>query len=162
MSTIVSLFPHSSLRALRGATSAVVGAGDTACCWDRMVALWRIFLALDGLMALLWSIVDQIAAGEIKLDGARRDKADVMRGERPVSAGPARVRPAARRPAPVAGVGVTPISHGSAGWECRDRGFVRPFPVLAVGLRQFSDLGLDAVRNCVQIVTIIQRIHPIA
>ena len=95
MNKRVATPPHSSLTALRGAVGEIVGEADAAGGWDRLVSLWRIFWALDGLMALLWSIVDRIAAGEIALDGRCSAGAVVVSDERPAVAGVR--RPSRRR-----------------------------------------------------------------
>jgi len=71
MNTSASLSHSSSLSALRGAVGEIVSGGDPDSAWDRLVWMWRIFMALDGLIALLRSIVGQIASGEIRLDPVR-------------------------------------------------------------------------------------------
>jgi hypothetical protein len=171
MHTTVAVPPPSSLTALRGAVGEVVGAGDAVGCWDRLVSLWRIFLALDELMAVLWGIVDRLRAGEMVLDGRCPAGAVAVLGERPGVAGSGlvRLRPARQRPV-AAGVSAMagpcglmgPMgSVGRARWrfgrvECgrRDRGLAGMSPVLAVRGRRFSDLGWGGLRNCALIVPV--------
>ena len=69
MNNTAALPPNLSLSALRGAVGGVLGAGDGLGCWDQVVWLWRIFWALDGLMATLWAIVYRLRAGEMALGG---------------------------------------------------------------------------------------------
>lgn len=46
-----------------------MGVVDSESAWDQLVWMWRVFWALDGFIALLRSIVERIASGEIVLDG---------------------------------------------------------------------------------------------
>ena len=148
MNKRVATPPHSSLTALRGAVGEIVGEADAAGGWDRLVSLWRIFWALDGLMALLWSIVDRIAAGEIALDGRCSAGAVVVLDERLAVAGVRRLsrprlsqlqvlqpRPAVNCVA-VPRVLVRPMA--SPGGARRSVGMS---PVLAVRARRVLNLG---------------------
>ena len=171
MNKRVATPPHSSLTALRGAVGEVLGAGDAVGCWDRMVALWRIFLALDGLIAVLWGIVHRLRAGEMVLEERYPAGAVAVLGERPGRAGSGLVRlRSSRRRAAAVGVSVMAGSCGlmgpvgSVGWArvrfgrvaCgrRDRGLAGMSPVLAVRGRRFSDLGWGGLRNCALIVPV--------
>jgi len=69
MNTTVSPSSSLSLSALRCAVGGVVGVVDAESAWDQLVWMWRVFWALDGFIALLRSIVERIASGEIVLDG---------------------------------------------------------------------------------------------
>jgi hypothetical protein len=147
--------PNSSLSALRGAVGGVFGATDAVGCWDRLVWLWRILGALDGLMAVLWAIVDRLRAGDGLLDGGCPAGAAAL-GERPGLAGLRLVRVRAvsgRRVLAVASVGR--VRRGAqVGWGRRGRGLVGISPVLAVRSRRFSELGLGSSRSCVLFVPV--------
>ena len=146
--------PPLSLSALRGAVGGVVGAADDLGCWDRLVSIWRIFWALDGLIAVLWAIVHRLRSGEGLVVGAPSDERPVVAGSRPV-----RVRAVAGVRA-VSGRRVLTGAVASVGrggrlpiaW--RGRVLVGESPVLAVRGRRFSELGLGSARNCVLIVPI--------
>jgi len=150
-----------SLNALRDAVGGVVDAGD---CWDRLVCIWRIMRALDGLMAVLWAIVHRLRAGETPLGVGCPVVA--ARDERPVIAGSGPVRLRA-----VAGVRAMPgrrvltTATASAGrvqrgwwrrvdWGWRDRALAGTSPVLASRGRRFSESGWDASQSCVLIVPV--------
>ena len=167
--------PNSSLSALRGAVGEVVGDGDPRGCWGRVVLLWRIFRALDGLMALLWDIVQRIGAGEIKLDGCSAADVAVMPVPLVVVAGAGlerrglALRPAVRLGSPVLAAAEMPalwreagdcgrstagrwVLPGAGGWLGRElvgepAGFGgRCLPVL--------ELGWGGLENCVLIVPV--------
>ena len=160
---------NSSLSALRGAVGEVVGVGDGVGGWDRLVWVWRVFWALDGLLALLWSIVERIASGEIVLEGVRAGEAVAMRGPLSDVAGSAVMRRVARgRTAPLrasrvrAVVPVCAVAGGRAvagfdaasGWGLSSGGLVGAAPVLAVRVHHFSELAWDAGQSCVLIVPV--------
>jgi hypothetical protein len=150
-----------SLSALRGAVGGVV---DAVGCWDRLVSVWRLFWALDGLMAVLWAIVDRLRAGN-ELVG-RGYPAEVASGERPGVAvlRPVRLRAVAGVRA-VAGRRVSTRAVASAGrvrrcerslvgWGWQGRVLVGISPVLAARCRWFSELGWGSSRTCVLIVPV--------
>ena len=158
MNTAPACPSNSSLCALRGAVGEVVGAGGGFGDWDRLVWLWRIFWALDGLLALLWSIVDRIGSGEIVLVGLCPSAAMPVRGVVPGVAEPGVVRRAVRRRAvlvraALAGVRVKTARRVLAGpvalrgGAC---GFGGIFPILVVPLWGFSDFGRGAEQTHVQ------------
>ena len=115
MNSRVGASPHSSLCALRGAVGEVVGGGAVVRCWDRMVWLWRIFLALDGLIAMLWGMVDRLRAGDLVLDEPL-----VFAGSRPrrrrSRLRPSRL-PSVRRRAAVVAARVVAGPRSWFGWE---------------------------------------------
>ena len=162
MDNTAGLSPNLSLSALRGAVGEVVGAADDLGCWGRVVSIWRIFWALDRLMAVLWAIVDRLRAGETPL--GLGCPAGAALGERPGVAElrPVRLRAVAgvravsgRRVLTGAAAGGEPCGAWSqAGWGCRDRGLGGVSPVLAVRGRLFSELGWGASRSCVLIVPV--------
>ena len=168
MNDTVAFPPNSSLTALRGAVGEVLGAGDAVGCWDRMVALWRIFLALDGLIAVLWGIVHRLRAGEMVLEERYPAGAVAVLGERPGRAGSGlvRLRSSRRRAAAVGvsvmagpcglmgSVGRARVRFGRVEFGRRDRGLAGMSPVLAVRGRRFSDLGWGGLRNCALIVPV--------
>jgi hypothetical protein len=161
MDNTSAVSPNLSLSALRGAVGGVVGAADDLGCWDRVVSIWRIFWALDGLMAVLWAIVDRLRAGEVSLGGGCPAGTMAVLGERPGIAGLRRVRAVAgvravsgRRvlAGAVASVGrVRRFSRARMEW--RGRVLVGISPVLAVRCRLFSELGWGLSRNCTLFVT---------
>jgi len=149
--------PPLSLSALRGAVGEVVGGADDLGCWDRMVSIWRIFWALDGLMAALWAIVDRLRSGEGLVGGAPSDERPVVAGLRPV-----RVRAvtgvrvvSGRRVLTGAVTSVGRVRRGGRPlvvW--RSRVLTGVSPVLAVRCRRFSELGWGSAQNCALIVPI--------
>jgi len=140
--------PPLSLNALRGAVGGVVGAADDWGFWDRMVSIWRIFWALDGLMAALWAIVDRLRAGEVLPGGdcpagVVAERA-VVAGLRPVRAVAGVRAVAARRvvTGAVASVGrVRRYQRVRLDWPRRGRDLVGRAPVLAVRGRRFLEIG---------------------
>jgi len=163
MHTNAAVSPYSSLRALRGAVGEVVGAGDAVGGWDRLVSLWRIFLALDRLIAVLWSIVDRLAEGEASLDGGCPAGAAAMLAERPDVAGFCLVRRGLRLRTAVLPVVMRPVAAGvravagAVAWPGtarRGRDMVRVSPDLAVRYQQLSELGWGTRRNCALIVPV--------
>jgi len=153
--------PQLSLSALHGAVGDVVGVADGAGCWDRVVSIWRIFLALDGLMAALWAIVHRLRCGD-GLDAGDCVVAAVL-DERPVVAGSGLVRRravagvravAGRRVLTGAVASVGRVRRfGRVGWRRRRRGRVLR-RVLAVRCRLISEPGVGLSRNCVLIVPV--------
>jgi len=148
-----------SLDALRGAVGEVVGGEG---CWDRVVSIWRIFWALDRLIAVLWGIVHRLRAdgmpvGLVEPAGAARD-------ERPVVARVRRVRAvgcvrtvAARRVLMLAvgkADGMRRVARPGAdvGWFGSNLG--RESAVLGFGWRGFYRVGVVTSRNCVLIVPV--------
>jgi hypothetical protein len=162
MDNTSAVSPNLSLSALRGAVGGVVGAADDLGCWDRVVSIWRIFLALDGLMAVLWAIVDRLRAGDGLLGGGCPDGAAAALGERPVVAGSGLMRAVAgvravsgRRVLAGAVVSVVRVRRcARARVEWRDRVLVGVSSVSAVRCRRFSELGWGAARNCVLFVPV--------
>jgi hypothetical protein len=159
MNDTVAFSPNSSLTALRGAVGEVVGAGDAVGCWDRVVSLWRIFWALDGLIAVLWGIVDRLRAGEMVLEGRCPVGAVAVLRERAGRAGcePARVRAAVAGIRAVVGRRVLARPVVSVGRARVDLGSIEPglvgmSPVLAILCWRFSNGGLDLSQNHVPIV----------
>jgi hypothetical protein len=165
MNTAAAISPNSSLNALRGAVGGVVGAAEDGDCWDRLVWLWRILSALDGLMATLWAIVYRLRAGEIALGGVCPAGAMAL-GARPVVAASRLARVRART-----GVRTMPDRRGLTGamalaggeprgarplmeWGWRDRGLVALSPVQGGRWRMFSESGWGASRSCDLIVPI--------
>ena len=159
MDNSAAVSPPLSLNALRGAVGGVVGAADGLGCWDQVVSIWRIFWALDGLIAVLWAIVHRLRAGEVRLGGVC--PAGAALGERPVVAGsgPVRRRAVARVRA-MAGRRVLTGAVASVGrvrrfaWVDRrrcDRGLGGVSPVRC---RLFSELGLAPSSICVLIVPV--------
>jgi hypothetical protein len=154
--------PNSSLNALRGAVGGVLGAAGAVGCWDQLVSIWRIFWALDGLIAVLWAIVDRLRAGDELVGGGC--PAGAAWDERPVVAGSGPVRRRAvagvravsgRRVLTGAVASVGRVRRGARArvdWGRRGRVLGRISPVLAVRCRLFSELGWGASRNCVLIV----------
>ena len=157
MNKTAAVSPLLSLRALRGAVGEVVGADDVSC-WDRVVSIWRIFWALDRLIAVLWAIVHRIRDGEVLAGG------DCPAGAVVVAPGPvqrrgvARIRAAVGRrvlTGAVASVGrVRRYRRARVDWGplCREWGWQAP--VLAVRGRFSSELGRVPSRNCVLIVPV--------
>jgi len=155
MNDCSAVSPPLSLSALRGAVGEVVGAADEVGCWDRLVSIWRIFWALDGLIAVLWAIVDRLRAGDGLVGGAcpagtvlcrRPGRVRAVAGVRAVSG---------RRVVTGAVASVGRVRRGGralVAW--RGRVLVGESPVLAVRGRRFSELGLGSARNCVLIVPI--------
>ena len=164
MNNTAAISHNLSLSALRGAVGGVVGAADGLGCWDRVVSIWRIFWALDGLIAVLWAIVHRLRAGEVRLGGVC--PAGAALGELPVVAGsgPVRRRAVARVRAmagrrvltgAVASVGrVRRGERSLVGWGWRGRVLVGISPVLAARCRLFSELGWGSSRNCALIVPV--------
>jgi len=155
MNKTAGVSPSLSLSALRGALGEVVGAGDVGC-WDRVVSVWRIFCALDRLIAVLWGIVHRLRAGEVLVG------VDCSAGA--VVAAPVRRRVVARVRA-VAGRRVLTGAVASVGrvrryrrarvrWALRGRGLAWRAPGLAVRGHFSSEVGRGAGPNCVLIVTI--------
>ena len=157
MDNSAAVSPPLSLNALRGAVGGVVGAADGLGCWDRVVSIWRIFWALDGLIAVLWAIVHRLRAGEVRLGGVC--PAGAALGERPVVAGsgPVRRRAVARVRA-MAGRRVLTGAVASVGrvrrfaWVDRRRCDPGLGGVSPVRCRLFSELGWGSSRNCAPIV----------
>jgi len=151
MKTTTAVSSLSSLSALRGAVGGVVDAADAEGWWDRLVWLWRILSALDGLMATLWAIVDRLRAGEI-VPGGVCPAGTVAMGARPVVAGsrPVRRRVVADR----CGVAVVPAERARPRmeWGWRDLGLVAMAPIAAARLRISSESGWRASRSCAIIV----------
>jgi hypothetical protein len=155
---------NSSLSALRGAVGGVLGAADDLGCWGRVVSIWRIFWALDGLMAVLWAIVDRLRAGDGLVGlgchaGAVSDERLVVAGLRPVRRrAVAGVRAVVGRrvlTGAVASVGrVRRGERSLVGWGWRGRVLVGISPVLAARCRWFSELGWGDARRCVLIVPV--------
>lgn len=165
MNTRVAVPPNSSLSALRGAVSELVGAGDAVDGWNRLVSLWRIYRALDRLIAVLWSIVHRIAASEMPLDG--RSPVVAVACERPIMAGSGLGRRATRRrPArlrtvlPRATVACVPAIVGRrvpverVASPGRAHRLDRVSSVVAVRCRPFLDLARAPLRNCAVIVPV--------
>jgi len=161
MNNSAAASPPLSLHALRGAVGEVVGATDDLGCWDRVVSIWRIFLALDGLIAALWAMVYRMRAGETLVGGGF--SAGAALGERPVAAGPGPVRRRVSAGArAVVGRCVLTGAVASVGRvrrcprvrEAFWRGLVRVPPVLAVRCRRFSEPGWVTSRSCVLIVPV--------
>lgn len=167
MNDTVAFPPTSSLTALRGAVGEVVGAGDPVGCWARAVWLWRIFMALDGLIAVLWGIVDRIAAGEMVLEGRCPVAAVPVLGERPAGAGFGPVRRRVRRrvlgravagvpavagrrvvAAAVASAGRAHVRFGREACGRRGRGLVGVSPGVSVRGRWVSNGGWGAAQTC--------------
>jgi hypothetical protein len=165
MNTAAAISPNSSLNALRGAVGGVVGAAEDGDCWDRLVWLWRILSALDGLMVTLWEIVYRLRAGEIALGGVCPAGAMAL-GTRPVVAASRLARVRART-----GVRAMPDRRGLTGamapaggeprgarplmeWGWRDRGLVALSPVQGGRWRMFSEPGWGASRSCDLIVPV--------
>jgi len=151
--------PHLSLNALRGAVGGVVAASDDWNCWDRLVSIWRIFLALDGLIAVLWAIVHRLRAGDELVGEAC--SAGAASAERVAVAGPGSVR--RRVAAGVRAVAGRRVLAGATASVGRVRRYQRArvafgrvlagvSPVLAVRCRRSSELGWVAARNCALIV----------
>ena len=163
MTDTVAFSPNSSLNALRGAVGGVVGAADGLGCWDRVVSIWRIFWALDGLIAVLWAIVHRIRAGEVPL-GLGCPAGAAALGEPPRVVGLRQVRAvagvravAARRVLTGAVASVGRVRRGvraRVDWGRRGRVLVGVSPVLAVRGRWFSEFGWGVGRNCVLIVPV--------
>jgi hypothetical protein len=161
--------PNSSLNALRGAVGGVVGAADTVGCWDQMVWLWRIFLQLDRLMAVLWAMIHRMRAGETWAGGVCPAGAVVL-GARPVVAGSgsARRRGVARvlmmpeRRVVAAAVdsageirrGARLADSGWRDWGCRGRVLGAMSSMSAVRGSRFSESGWGGSRSCVLIVPV--------
>ena len=163
MDNTVAAPPNLALNALRGAVGEVVGAADDLGCWDRLVSIWRIFWALDGLISVLCAIVHRLRAGEVPPDGDCLGRTCLAgtaaeTGENLVVVGPGMVR---RRPAagvrarPVASVGrVRRCGRPVVEWGWRGPGLGGISPVLAVRCRLVSKLGRRLSRNRAQIVPI--------
>ena len=164
MDNTSAISPNLSLSALRGAVGGVVGAADGLGCWDRVVSIWRIFWALDGLIAVLWAMVHRLRAGDVLVGGGC--PAGAARDERPVVAGSGPVRRRAvacgravsgRRVLTGAVASVGRVRRGvraRVDWGRRGRVLVGVSPVLAVRGRWFSELGWGELRNCVLIVPV--------
>ena len=164
MDNTAAVSPNLSLSALRGAVGGVVGAVDDLGCWDRAVSIWRIFWALDGLIAVLWAIVHRLRAGDGLVGGGF--PAGAASGERSVVGGlrPVRLRAvagvravAARRVLTGAVASVGRVRRGgrsAMGWGWQGRVLVGESAVLAVRCRLFSELGWGAAQNCVLIVPV--------
>ena len=162
MDNTAAVSPNLSLSALRGAVGGVVGAVDDLGCWDRAVSIWRIFWALDGLIAVLWAMVHRLRAGDVLVGGGC--PAGAARDERPVVAGSGPVRRRAvacgravsgRRVLTGAVASVGRVRRGGrslVAW--RGRVLVGMSPVLAVRSRLFSELGWGSSRSCVLIVPV--------
>ena len=163
MNSSAALPPNSSLRALRGAIGEVVGTGDAVGGWDRLVSLWRIFWALDRLIAVLWSIVHRIAAGDLPFDGvypagqvagtgvAGSDLVQRTSRRRTARRRTARPRCAMAGVRAMAGRGVTMRPVASLGCA---RGLVEMSAILMVGYRRFSNLRVSTPQNRAIIVLI--------
>jgi hypothetical protein len=158
MNNTAAISPNPSLTALRGAVGGVVGAVDDLGCWDRMVSIWRIFWALDGLIAVLWAIVHRLRCGDGLIGGGC--PAGAASGERSVVAGlrPVRVRAVAGRrvlTGAVASVGrVRRGGRSVMAWSWQGRVLVGESAVLARWCRLFSELGWGAARSCVHFVPV--------
>ena len=164
MNRSVALPANSSLRALCGAVGEVA---DAVGGWDRLVSLWRIFRALDQLMAVLWSIVHRSAADGVPVGGFCPGGAMAVLSEPPGVGGTGAVRRASRMPTarlravrPVAAVAGVRAMAGWSGLAGRvDRpGGARVMggisPVLAVRCRRFSEPRWDTSQNDVLIVPV--------
>ena len=159
MANTSAVSPNSSLSALRGAVGGVLGAADDLGCWDRVVSIWRIFLALDRLIAVLWAIVERLRA-KVDLAGGV-GPAKVAPSGRPQVGGsrPKRVRAlSGRRPSTAVVVSVRRIlpSHRppvGCAWPGCDLGGISSVPAIQSLL--FSELGWAAARDCAVFVTII-------
>jgi len=154
MSEPAAFSPNLSLAALRGAVGDVVGVADEVGCWDRLVSIWRIFWALDALIAVLWAIVHRLRAGELVLGG--ECPAEAVSVERGMVARfrPLRVRAVAGARA-VASVGRVRVRVGvrvRVAWGRRGRELAWRAPVLGVRGRRFSELAVGASRIRVLIV----------
>ena len=164
MDNTVAVSPNSSLSALRGAVGEVLGAADAVGCWDRLVLVWRLMWALDGLMAVLWAMVDRLRAGD-GLVGLGCP-AGVACDERPVAAGSGPVRRRAvavvravsgRRVLTGAVASVGRVRRGGrsvVAWSWPGLDLVGVSPVLAVRCPRFSELGWGSSRSCVLIVPV--------
>jgi hypothetical protein len=145
--------PDLSLRALRGAVGEVVGGAG---CWDRVVSIWRIFWALDGLISVLWGIVHRLRAGEmlVGLDGpAEVVVASHQRPGRRRAVAGGMAMPGRRVLTSVAtSVGGMRRERPRVDWDWRGRKMVVMPPVLAVRGARFSELGWGLSRNCILIV----------
>ena len=154
MDNTVAAPPNLALNALRGAVGEVVGAADDLGCWDRLVSIWRIFWALDGLISVLWAIVHRLRAGEVPPDGDCLGRtclagAAAETGENLVVVGPGMVRRRAAagvRARPVASVGR--VRRYQRARVAFGRVLAGVSPVLAVRCRRSSELGWVAARNC--------------
>jgi hypothetical protein len=154
---------HSGLSALRGAVDGIVGATDAVGTWDRLVWVWRILCALDGLIATLWGIVRQLREGQMALGAiggsammVRVDMPVVARSERrlrrvvagvhavPERPGLTRVVAAARRvPGPV-------LPQWDWGWRGRAEGGLAP--VVAAGCLSAAKFRWGVTENCALLV----------
>jgi len=151
--------PSLSLSALRGAVGGVMGAADEVGCWDRVVSIWRIFWALDRLMAVLWAIVDRLRAGEGCLAGAVGTERPLVAASGPVRLLVARPR-LVRRRAVAAVRPVVTVGRGRrclrapVDWGPLSRGLAWRAPDLAVWGLRFSAVGSGLTRNCVHFVPV--------
>jgi hypothetical protein len=163
MNSTTALSPHLSLTALRGAVGGVVGAEDGGGCWDQLVWLWRIFSALDGLMAVLWALVHRIRADGVKLALVGPAVAEIVRREPSVVTGVRRRAVAGGQAVPGRRVSsavvalVRPVQWGArvpVDWGPRGRDLAWRAPVLAVRGSRFSKLGMGDAQNCALIVPV--------
>jgi hypothetical protein len=164
MNNTAAISPNPSLTALRGAVGGVVGAADDLGSWDRMVSIWRIFWALDGLIAVLWAIVHRLRCGDGLIGGGC--PAGAASGERLVVAGSGPVR--RRAVGGVRAVADRCVSTGAVAsvgrvrrggrsvmaWSWHGRVLVGESAVLARWCRLFSELGWGAARSCVHFVPV--------
>jgi hypothetical protein len=153
--------PNLSLSALRGAVGGVFEMADDLGRWDRLVGIWRIFLALDGLIGVLWAIVHRLRGGGGLFVGSFSARA--ARAERLVVAGsgPVRLRAVAgvrtmagRRVLTEAVASVGRVRRSSRARVDWGPGVAGVSPVLAIRRRRFSELGWSSSWSCVLIVTI--------
>ena len=175
MNRDVRISPDLSLTALRGAVGEVVGVGRAGDCWDQIVGLWRIFQQLDRLMALLWTMIHRIRAGEhgvagvcpaaaaigcarVVVAGSGLGRLRAVAGDRAMPG-----RPGLMGAVASAGEGRL-VDLGS--WDCGlpDRGWPDPGcqarcwgelpPMSGGGWRRFSESGWGGARSCVLIVPV--------
>ena len=135
--------PSLSLSALRGAVGGVVGAADELGCWDRVVSIWRIFWALDRLIAVLWAIVERLRADDGCSAGAERSLIAVSGSVRVLVV---RRRSGRRRAVatvrPVASVGrVRRCLRAPVDWGLLGRGLAWRAPDLVFRGRRFLEVG---------------------
>ena len=159
MNKTAAVFPVLSLSALRGAVGEVVGGADEMGCWDRVVSVWRIFLALDGLIAVLWAIVHRIRDGEALAGG------ECPAGAVVAASGPVRRRAVAGARAAVGRCVLTEVVAsvgrvrrrawvGGVRWWAEAHPTCWLAPVLAVRGRRFSEIVWGSSRNCGLIVPV--------
>ena len=153
MNDTVTSPPNPSLTALRGAVGGFVGSADDGGCWKRVVSIWRIFLALDRLIAVLWAIVERLRAGDGLVDGVRPAKVAPSEAPRVGELRPIRARAVTVRCVPTAmvvSVGrVLPDHRPPVAWVWPGSDRVGILPVLSVRSRLILELWWAAAHKCV-------------